>query len=124
MSKPRVIPPWPLKGQARRLATLLEVLAQAGVSAPTWDRMKGTPEPVEIADRSIRYWTDEVDAYLESLPRRKAAAPAPAADLIGHNGGPPLEEPAPARKKRPAKRKLTPGRDRMRPPPEPVAPAE
>jgi predicted DNA-binding transcriptional regulator AlpA len=125
MSKARPIPPWPTKEQAARLATLLEVLAQAGVSAATWYRMVGTPEPVEIADRSVRYWTDEIDRYLASLPRRKAAAPAPAEqlqDLIGQNNGPPPEEPPPAKKKQPAKRKLTPGKDRTRSPP-PAAPA-
>jgi hypothetical protein len=70
--KPRISPPWPKKGEAPRLVSLLEVLAQAGISASTWGRLGGRPLPVIIGQRSVRYWSDEVDRFLEALPRTAA----------------------------------------------------
>jgi predicted DNA-binding transcriptional regulator AlpA len=89
--KPRQINPWPTKEQAPRLATLVEVLDRAGVSASTWARMAGTPQPVAIADRSLRWWSSEVDAYLAGLPR-KPGKPAPVVP------GPPRRTPRRPRK--------------------------
>jgi hypothetical protein len=107
----RPIPPWPKPGEPGRLCTLVEVLDRASVSGSTWARMDGTPAPVAIADRSLRFWTSEIDDFLAALPRKPAKPVKAAAPVLA---APELSEP-PRRTPRP------PGRPRKHPLPQEAA---
>ena len=61
--------PWPPKGE-RRLVYWSEIEDHSGTPRSTWDRQPDTPEPVQVGKRSIRWWSDEIDCYLDNLQRR------------------------------------------------------
>jgi predicted DNA-binding transcriptional regulator AlpA len=130
----KFLPPWPTPNERSRLVSVQEICRQAGISTSSWHRLKGRPQPVSIGARGKRWWSLEIDQFLASLPRVASMAaetspasmlsarpePQPQHPLLGHNHGPPLDEPAPTRKRRPAKRRR---RRSSREPPA-AAPAE
>jgi hypothetical protein len=126
--KPKPEARWPLPGEARALVTLAMICAHAGISPSHFVRSPDAPEAIDLGPRCLRYWTDEVDAWLESRRRRRpvtvvaaaaVAAPAPS-PLLGHNNGPPLrEEAGDPRVPTPAAQKKRRGRPpKLRPPQE------
>jgi hypothetical protein len=116
----KFLPPWPTPNERSRLVSVQEICRQANISPSTWFRLKNRPPAIAIGARAKKWWSGEVDKYLESLPRVASTAaetppasmlsalpePQPQHPLLGHNNGPPmLNEPPPARKRRPAKRR-------------------
>ena len=58
----------------QKLITKSEVLDRLRVSAPTlwaWMRQGKFPKPIELSDTKVFWFESEVDAFIESRPRRQ-----------------------------------------------------